>query len=138
MTDSLAELRDRIEIAELYVRYALALDEVDLGTLASCFAEDVEFVPGDPQVPARPGIKANQDRLVERHKEKAFRERHLTSRPVIRRLAADRAEAACEYAIFEHVKGASPRVVSMGRGEDKLAKRNGRWVFARRQAFRDP
>lgn len=131
------ELRDRLAIDDLYTQYAFALDEVNLEMLAACFAPEVEFVPGAPGVPPRTGIKANQDRLVERHREKAFRERHMTNPPLIRTLSGDRAEAVCEYVIFQVDSGAPPRLVSMGRYEDSLEKRNGRWVFARRRSFRD-
>ena len=135
--DDFAEIRDRLAIADLYARYALALDDVDLEMLAGCFAPDVEFVPGAPGIAPRTGIKPNQDRLVERHREKAFRERHMTNQPVVRRLDGHRAEAACEYVIFQLDVGSPPKLVSMGRYEDVLEKQNGRWVFTRRRAFRD-
>ena len=54
---------DRLEIAELYSKYAMALDDQNLELLAVCFTEGVEFIPGKPDAPTRKGIKENQTGL---------------------------------------------------------------------------
>ncbi len=131
------ELADRLEIADLYVRYALALDEQDLDLLAAVFAPDVKFKCGIPGVPYREGIKANQDRLLERHRKEDFRERHLTAPPVIRSLTPTRAETSAEAVIVKRKAGGEPHIEAMGRYNDVLEKRDGRWVFVARAFHAD-
>ena len=131
------EAIERLEIAELYAKYAMALDDRDLELLAACLTENVEFIPGNPDAPSRTGIKANQDRLVQRHREANFRERHITTHPVIRTLEESRAEASAEAAIFVSRDGAPPKLEVIGRYDDVLEKRAGRWKFARRLFVRD-
>ena len=129
---AIAEAVDRLMIAEVYNRYALALDEQDLAMLAQVFADDVKFKCGIPGVPYREGIKANQDRLVERHRQRRFRERHMTTHPVIRTLTQGRARVSAEVVIVTSEDGAPPHVEAMGRYDDVLEKRQGRWVFVER------
>ncbi|MDP6603457.1 MAG: SgcJ/EcaC family oxidoreductase [Rhodospirillales bacterium] len=143
MNDSADQVRwvraamERLEIAELYAKYAMALDDQDLELMAACFTEDVEFVPGNPDAPSRTGIKANQDRLVQRHREANFRERHITTHPVIRTLEESRAEASAEAAIYVSRDGAPPKLKVIGRYDDILERHQGRWKFARRLFVRD-
>ncbi|MDP7667293.1 MAG: nuclear transport factor 2 family protein [Rhodospirillales bacterium] len=129
---AVAQAIDRLMIAEVYNRYALALDEQDLAMLAEVFADDVKFKCGIPGVPYREGIKANQDRLVERHRQRRFRERHLTTHPVIRTLDEGRAQVSAEVVIISSDDGAAPHIEAMGRYDDVLEKRGGRWVFVER------
>ncbi|MDP7667294.1 MAG: nuclear transport factor 2 family protein [Rhodospirillales bacterium] len=134
---TLRDAFDRLEIAELYAKYALALDDQDLELMAACFTEDVEFIPGNPDAPARTGIKANQDRLVQRHREANFRERHITTHPVIRTLAENRAEASAEAVIYVSHDGAPPKLQAIGRYDDILERHQEGWKFARRLFVRD-
>ena len=136
-TRALRETFDRFEIAEVYAKYAMALDERDLELMAACFTEDVEFIPGNPDAPSRTGIKANQDRLVQRHREARFRERHITTHPVIRTLEESRAEASAEAAIFVSRDGAPPKLEVIGRYDDVLERHEDGWKFARRLFVRD-
>ena len=133
----LRDLVDRLAIAEVYTKYAMAWDDQDLELLAACFTENVEFIPPNADAPARTGIKASQDRLVQRHREANFRERHITTHPVIRTLEESRAEASAEAAIFVSRDGAPPKLEVIGRYDDVLEKRAGRWKFARRLFVRD-
>ena len=133
----LRDLVDRLAIAEVYTKYAMAWDDQDLELLAACFTENVEFIPPNADAPARTGIKASQDRLVQRHREANFRERHITTHPVIRTLEESRAEASVEAVIFRSQDGATPALRGMGRYDDILEKRDGRWKFARRVFTRD-
>lgn len=128
----LRELADRLAITDVYNRYALALDEQDMEMLASVFAPDVKFKCGIPGVPYREGIKANQDRLRERHRLEDFRERHITTAPVIRRLGPARAEVSAEAVIITRASGGTPHIEAMGRYDDVLEKQDGRWVFVAR------
>ena len=133
----LRDLADRLAIAEVYAKYAMAWDDQDLELLADCFTEDVEFIPPNADAPARTGIKASQDRLVQRHREANFRERHITTHPVIRTLEESRAEASAEAVIFVSRDGAPPKLEVIGRYDDVLEKPAGRWKFARRLFVRD-
>jgi hypothetical protein len=130
------EILDRLKIGELYSRYALANDEEDLLMLAECFAEDARFVSGIPDVPDRYGIKDIQARLIQRHQEKRFRERHLITNPVIRKLTTNRAEASAEVAIF-HCENGRTKLKMVGRYDDVLEKRAGRWLFVQRTFLPD-
>ena len=130
-------LADRLAIIELYAAYAVALDDKDKAMLERVFDDQSYFESANPAVPARTGVDANWDRLMHRHAEQRFAERHITTAPVITWLDGDHAEAIAECVIIKRENGGPPQFEMVGRYEDEMVRRNGRWVFARRRFVPD-
>jgi hypothetical protein len=126
------ELSDRLAIADAYVRYAVALDDCRRDLLAEVFDEETLLQSANPAIPQRTGLEANWNRLVVRHEAETFRERHITTAPVILKLTADTCEAVAESVMLKRVAGGEWRYDMIGLYRDTLVKKGGRWVFRSR------
>jgi hypothetical protein len=126
------QLQDRLEILELYQRYALAYDEVDVDLLRTCFSSAANFTCGVPDHPLLQGFDEIAARMLARHEDREFVERHITTNVVVRTADADRATASAEAAIFVTPHGGMAELEMTGRYDDELVREKGRWVFSRR------
>ena len=135
--DRLNALEDRLAIIDLYSTYAIALDDKDKSLLAESFDDGSFFESANPAVPARTGVDANWDRLMHRHGERDFVERHITPTPIITKMERDRAETIAECVIIKRDDGGPIAFEMVGRYEDEIVRKNGRWVFARRRFIPD-
>lgn len=131
---TLAELSvlNRLQILELYHRYALAYDEVDVELLRTCFAPDAHFKCGVPDHPSLTTFEEIAQRMVARHRDRAFTERHITTNVVVREVVTDRARASAEAAIFVTPHGAPTELEMTGRYDDELVRHESGWVFVAR------
>jgi hypothetical protein len=130
-------LEDKLAILDLYSAYAVALDDKDPSLMAAVFDEESRFECGIQGAPPRTGVEGNWKRLMQRHAERQFVERHLTSTPVVTKMERDRAEAMAECVIVVRENGGPPRLENIGRYEDVIVRRGGRWVFADRRYVPD-
>jgi hypothetical protein len=130
-------LEDRLQIIELYHRYALAYDEVDRDLLAQCFVPDAQFVCGVRDHPLLTSFEEIADRMEARRRHKQFRERHITTNIVILDVDGDRADTTAEAAIFQTPEGGRSELEMTGRYVDQLIKRDGAWFFAARSFLTD-
>jgi hypothetical protein len=133
----LSALEDRIAIIDLYSTYAIALDDKDKRLLEASFDDGSFFESANPTVPARTGVEANWKRLMHRHSERPFSERHITTTPIITKKEPDRVEAIAECVIIKRDDGGSIAFEMVGRYEDEIIRKNGRWVFAQRRFVPD-
>src|SRR5471030_943095 len=126
---ALREIIDRMQIADLYARYGVAIDDCRRDLLEQVFDEDTELASGNPSVPQRKGVEANWNRLVERHRIEKFSERRITAAPVILALTANRCEAVAECIILKRIDGGPVQFEMVGLYRDVLVKKRGRWRF---------
>lgn len=128
----LADLFDRMQIADVYARYGIAIDDCRRDLLEQVFDEDTELASANPEIPRRKGVDANWKRLVYRHEKEHFRERRITASPVIVRLDGNECEAMAECAIFKRSEGGPIQFEMVGLYHDTLVKKDGRWRFRSR------
>lgn len=131
------ELEDRLQIIELYHRYALAYDEVDRDLLSRCFVPEARFTCAVPGHPLLTSFDEIADRMEQRRREKQFRERHITTNIVILSVDGGRAETTAEAAIFQTPDGGMTELEMTGRYTDQLVKVDGHWYFASRSFLTD-
>ncbi len=122
---------DKIEIADLCSRYALAVDQNDIEAWLTTWTEDGEM---DASFGSAKG--AVQLRALE---ERAQGGSSKGKRHVVANLATEgdgnHATATSYLVIFERKK--SPAVVATAVYKDTLRKVDGRWKFARRELRTD-
>lgn len=123
------DLEDRLQIIELYHRYALAYDEADSDLLRTCFVTDANFQCGVPDHPLLESFDEINQRMHARHEERNFKERHLTTNIVIRHCDGSRAEVSAVAAVFVSAEGKAPELEMTGRYDDELVTEKGAWLF---------
>jgi hypothetical protein len=145
--DGLQELQDRLQIEQIWAKYALALDSADPELYASLFTADAHVeVDGQPYEgrAAIQGLirdirkKLNIDALPADHRGRRFGPiRHIVSGLTVD-LHGNKATSESYWTeIISNGKdsrgiGNPPAVLKMGRYEDELVKLNGQWLFSRR------
>jgi hypothetical protein len=137
LEERVASLEDRLAIIDLYAAYASALDDKNKELLERVFDENSFFESANPTVPARTGVEANWKRLMQRHNEKSFSERHITSAPVILRIDENGAEVTAECVIIKREDGGPAEFEMVGCYMDELVRKDGGWVFGRRRFIPD-
>jgi uncharacterized protein (TIGR02246 family) len=128
---------DRLEILELFSRYAFAMDEVDPEGVANCFTQDglwVSHFHGTYR--GRDIIK----QLNERRKEKVAanpdaHKRHYILNPIII-FEGDRARFRA-YMLGTLMQGNKIHVALTGHYHGTVVKEGGHWKFAERHAIPD-
>ncbi len=145
--DGLQEVQDRLQIEQLWAKYALALDSADPELYASLFTADAYVeVDGQPYK-GRASIqglirdirnKLNIDALPADPRGRKFGPiRHIVSGLTVD-LNGNKATSESYWTeIIANGKnsqgvGNPPSVLKMGRYEDELVKQNGHWLFSRR------
>lgn len=126
--------RARVEILDLYARYAMYADASAGEAYAALFAENGEIVMGSLRITGRPA-------LAQRINSKGNQTIHLQGSPVLVQLSADRMVARTPV-----VLGARAKAVSSGTGlpepptfgfsfyDDELIRTPSGWRFVRRIA----
>lgn len=122
-------LEDRMQIMELYHRYALAYDEADTALLETCFISQANFTCGVPDHPLLRSFDEIAARMHARHKERDFQERHVTTNIVVREVTGNEARVSAVAAIFVSPRGEPSQLEMTGRYDDQLVKEEGRWLF---------
>ncbi len=130
----LGNLQDRLDVHELYARYAAAIDNGDYDDWLKCFTEDGVFES------TRFGRHAGQEGL--RKFTKIYRESlggaqvlHVITN-VYFKLEGDGGAGSC-YLAYYHCKEGRIQQAAVGRYKDTLRKVDGRWFFASRKVSLD-
>jgi uncharacterized protein (TIGR02246 family) len=138
-TDAIQKLVDRAEIEELIARYVTALDTLDADAYASVFAEDAVFeLPGVVHRGRDEIRKIVTDLQASRARDEAA----STSPPALYHVMSNTSIEVLDATNARHRSyaqtvraGEDGRFVVgfMGRYEDVLVKRNGRWMIQSRK-----
>jgi uncharacterized protein (TIGR02246 family) len=125
---SAADEKDAIR--ELMARYCHALDACRFGEVASLFAEDGEWTTTYGSAHGRAQIEALLTSVVPKPGEGPQRKHYIAN--ILITLAGDHASARSDYLVVrESERGLMP--VMGGTYMDKFVKREGGWLFARKQ-----
>jgi uncharacterized protein (TIGR02246 family) len=126
-------LEDLLEINQLFVDYGRYLDAGDFGSFAGLFAEDGELLLG-PVARAR-GRKEIQAVMEASLASGVGSSKHIISSPAVT-IDGDTATSVVMWTVIER-DGDEVRVTMVGRHEDELVRRDGRWRIGRRKGFVD-
>jgi len=138
-TDAIQKLVDRAEIEELIVRYVTALDTLDADAYASVFAEDAVFeLPGAVHRGRDEIRKVVTDLQASRARDEAAGTSppalyHVMSNTTIEVLDATNARHRSYAQTVRAGEDGRFVVGFMGRYEDVLVKRDGRWMIQSRK-----
>jgi uncharacterized protein (TIGR02246 family) len=130
-------LEDRLAIAELFVRYATALDEGDVATVVDCFTEDAVLqspVIGTTQ--GRAAIRAFAEGFAAR-RAAGTQFRHLVTNIAAEIAASGVRAAASAYLLVFITRDGRSRRLPPGRYQCEAVKKDGVWRFTRRTVFHD-
>ena len=122
--------KDRGEITELYARYAWGLDLADKEMLLSAFAEDgVLDHLWQGQSKGHDAILQSMDELWNKRQAWWFGRQHLFNTFIMQPMEQG-ARVRCFFQIVQfNVEYRTNFLFGIGTRDDKLVKRNGRWVF---------
>ncbi len=127
-------LQDRLDIHELYARYAATIDNGEYEDWLSCFTEDGVFES------TRFGKHVGREGL--RKFTKIYRE-SLGGAQVLHaitnvyfKIEGDAGAGSC-YLLYYHCKDGKIQQAAVGRYKDTLRKVDGRWLFASRKVSLD-
>ena len=142
MTSTLDELRARIAIEQVIVRYGNCLDRGEFDGLAALFAEDAEFhIDPDPGVESPLVGAAIRDSIEDRWREMNAVEqrRHVMSNIEIVELSSSAARVRTTLTIFAvaRIPNSPVRLHGLGVYDDLLELQRGRWVFTKRRLYVD-
>jgi 3-phenylpropionate/cinnamic acid dioxygenase small subunit len=131
---SMGTLEDRVQIRELYARYAYAIDYGPYPEWVKCFTEDGVF--DSPRLGRHEGHAALL-RFTAIYKESNgdAKVRHMMTN-VTFKVDGDTATGGC-YLTYYHCKNGKLTLEAIGRYEDEMRKVNDEWLFARRRVFID-
>lgn len=122
------DANDRIEIHELYARYALYFDKGDPEGWASIFSEDGRFVLEDGEIVGRADLAV----FAKGRMAQSPGIRHYTTNVCID--ATSRGAHGQAYVlVLCKQRGEELRLRTMGSYEDELVREDGRWRFALRR-----
>jgi 3-phenylpropionate/cinnamic acid dioxygenase small subunit len=128
-------LEDRLQINDLFVRYACALDEGDVEGVVACFApEGALESPAVGRMAGLAAIRQFAERFA-RFRAGGSQLRHVISNLRID-VAGDRARARCYLVAFVTRDGQS-RLLPPGAYDCDLVRQGGNWVFQRRVVVHD-
>lgn len=137
--DTLRTLADRAEIEELVARYVHALDTLDADAYASVFTEDAVYETPVAVYEGRAAIRAIVTDLQQsRARAEAAGETpvalyHVMSNSSIELVDADEARHISYAQTVRAAENGQFVVGFMGRYEDEIVKRDGRWQIHRRK-----
>ena len=121
-------VEDRLEIHELYARYAYAFDSNDGASWADVFTADGRFLrPGEPDIVGSDALEAF---VGERNAMAPGVSHHTTS--ITLEDAGDGARGRA-YVLVLRVHEGALRLRNMGRYADELVAVDGRWRFRQRE-----
>jgi SnoaL-like protein len=131
---STGTLEDRVEIRELYARYAYTIDYGPYEEWVKCFTEDGVFE--SPRFGRHAGHRALlRFTAIYKDANGDAKVRHMMTN-VTFRVDGDTATGGC-YLTYYHCKNGKAILEAIGRYEDELRKVDGDWLFARRRVFID-
>ncbi len=130
----MSEIEEREEIRELYVRYALTIDEDRREEWVACFTDDGVFES------PRLGRYAGREELlrftrVYKEFQAGAQVRHMVNNISVQ-IEGDRATGTC-YLTYYHTKGGKSELAAVGGYHDRLRKVGGKWLFEHRKVFVD-
>jgi uncharacterized protein (TIGR02246 family) len=126
---------DIVEIEQLLYRYCFAVDAGEAEKIANLFAEDATLAPlytGEAPVEGRAAILGWYQRYGQSVNANAEHLRHVVSTPLID-VDGDRASARCYLTANSRSKKSGLASWTAGAYHDELVKRDGRWLFKRRE-----
>jgi ketosteroid isomerase-like protein len=133
MAERLQRLEDREQILELLTAYGMTLDRRDFDAFGRLFAEDATY--GSPRAPThgRAAIQASLEKtLTSNPSNLPAPNSHLLFNPSIH-VDGDKATAQSKGAYTApDAATKSTQMVFFVTYEDKLVRRNGRWLFQER------
>jgi ketosteroid isomerase-like protein len=140
LPESATNTDDLAAIKNLQARYAFALDWQDPAGLAATFTEDGVLALPTGDVRGRDALRQYvvETRVAQRSKAARealwdFTTRHVFSNPLVT-IAGDHAVARTYWTRYSNDgPRRKPYVDGFGVCEDQLVKRNGEWLFARRE-----
>jgi uncharacterized protein (TIGR02246 family) len=118
----------------VFVDYGHHLDRGDLEAYAELFDEDGEVLLG-PMGRAR-GRAQIRELMGRATASSAGRSWHLVTNPIIE-LDGDRATAEVMWTVVVRGEGGTAVLGMLGRHRDVLVRRDGRWLFQRREGHID-
>ena len=131
----MAEFEDRLAIGDLFVRYAVALDNGEVETVVACFTEDAALEsPAIGRIAGHDAIRAFARHFAER-RAAGVQFRHMITN-IAAEIDGNRARATA-YLLVPVTSGGRTRTLPPGRYECELVKEAGEWRFARRAVFHD-
>ncbi len=122
---------EKLEIQELAVRYALAMDAEDLYSWLETWTDDGTWAGGLGEYIGKSSLKELFHELGERIKGK----RHLMTNFIITG-DSNSANMKCYMTIIDRIN--SPEIIATGVYTDTLKRVNGRFKFLHRQVKLDP
>jgi hypothetical protein len=123
---------DRLEIQELYARYAWGIDLADAEMALSTFAEDAWFDHlWQGRVQGHEAIRKNLESLWYDRQHWWYGRQHLMNHFIMEELDGEgTAKVRCFFQIMQYsVDYNTNFVFGIGTRQDVLAKENGRWQF---------
>ena len=139
MNATIRQLQDRAEIEELVARYVISLDTLDADTFANLFTEDAIYDVAGTVYEGRAAIK----KIVSDLKESRARDEaagttsaalyHVMSNTSIEILSETEARHTSYAQTVRAAEGGQFIVGFMGRYEDVIVKRDGRWQIQSRK-----
>jgi len=133
------QLQDRAEIAELVARYVTSLDTLDAETFANVFTEDAVYDVTGTVYDGRPAIR----KIVTDLQESRARDQdagttsaalyHVMSNTSIEIINANEARHTSYAQTVRAAEGGQFIVGFMGRYEDVIVKRDGKWQILSRK-----
>jgi hypothetical protein len=129
MYASVRDVLDRVAIWELACRYAIALDDYDVGALEHMFVADVEFEGIDGQLSTgTTDVLAYLMRAPGPHRQRV----HTPTSLIIGELSHGRGSGIVS-SFAAHTGGGQPLTFLSLRYEDNYVHEGGQWCFARRR-----
>ena len=124
------DLKDRLDIADLMVRYATGIDTKDWELFRSCFTDDVVCDYGD--IGQWNGVEEITAFMIEAHKAMPHTN-HMMSN-VVAKVTGDTATVRTYVHVVLVAGGDPPTVIDgVGSYDDGLVRTEGGWRIARRR-----
>jgi ketosteroid isomerase-like protein len=128
---------DRLAIEDLFVRYAIALDNGEVETVVGCFMADAALEsPAIGRIQGSDAIRAFAGRFAAQ-REGGIQFRHMITNLAVELTPGDERARATAYLLVMISKNGQHRSLPPGRYECDLTKIDGRWRFSRRVVFHD-
>jgi uncharacterized protein (TIGR02246 family) len=130
----MADLADRVAIADLFTRYCCALDNGEVETVVDCFTPDAVLKSPMIDLTGHAAIRDFVGRFAAQ-RAAGVQFRHMVTN-IAATMDGDRATATAYLLVLVSQNG-THRTLPPGRYECDLVKRNGTWRFSRRVVLHD-
>jgi hypothetical protein len=132
MADWKLSAKDRLEIQELYARYAWGIDLADIDLALSTFAEDAFFDHlWQGRVQGHEAIRKNLESLWYDRQSWWYGRQHMMNTFIMDPLEEEgTARVRCFFQILQfNVEYRNNFVFGIGTRDDRVSKESGRWLF---------